>query len=49
MRNEWFVRFLLKFPTPAHVRALSSAEFVDAAWEVVGRKVNKQAKLREIR
>ena len=47
-RNEWFVRFLLRFPTPAHIRSLSRAEFVDAAWEVVGRKVNKRAKLEEM-
>lgn len=47
-RNEWFVRFLLKFPTPTHVRQLSKEEFVLAAWEVVGRKVNKKAKLEEI-
>ena len=47
-RNEWFVRFLLQFPTPGHVRSLSCAEFVDAAWAVVGRKVNKRAKLEEI-
>ena len=47
-RNEWFVRFLLQFPTPAHVRSLSCAEFVEAAWDVIGRKVNKRAKLEEI-
>jgi len=47
-RNEWFVRFLLKFPTPAHVRSLACADFVAAAWDVVGRKVNKRAKLEEI-
>jgi transposase len=47
-RNEWFVRFLLKFPTPAHVRSLSRSEFVEAAWDVVGRKVNKRAKLEEM-
>jgi len=47
-RNEWFIRFLLQFPTPAHVRALSRAEFVQAAWDVVGRKVNKRAKLEEM-
>ena len=47
-RNEWFVRFLLQFPTPAHVRSLSCAEFVGAAWDLVGRKVNKRAKLEEI-
>lgn len=47
-RNEWFVRFLLQFPTAFHVRALSRADFVQAAWDLVGRKVAKRAKLEEI-
>jgi transposase len=47
-RNEWFVRFLLQFPTPAHVRSLTRERFVEAAWEVVGRKVDKRAKLEEM-
>ncbi|MBP8257377.1 MAG: IS110 family transposase [Opitutaceae bacterium] len=47
-RNEWFIRFLQQFPTAAHVRALSCSAFVKAAWDLVGRKVSKQAKLEEI-
>ena len=47
-RVEWFVEFLEKFPTPAAVRALPKEAFVRAAWPVVGRKVNKQAKLEEL-
>lgn len=47
-RNEWFVRFLLHFPTPAHVRACTCEQFIAAAWDLVGRKVNKRAKLAEI-
>ncbi len=47
-RNEWFVRFLLQFPTPAHLRSLPRDRFVEAAWEVVGRKVDKRAKLEEM-
>ncbi len=47
-RVEWFVEFLEKFPTPAAVRALPKEAFVRAAWSVVGRKVNKQAKLEEL-
>jgi transposase len=47
-RNEWFVRFLLQFPTPAHVRSLCCDAFVEAAWDLVGRKVNKRAKLQEM-
>jgi len=47
-RNDWFVRFLMQFPTAAAVGALSRPEFVTAAWEVVGRKVNKRQQLEEI-
>jgi transposase len=47
-RVEWFVAFLEQFPTPAAVRALPKEAFVRAAWSVVGRKVNKQAKLEEL-
>jgi len=47
-RNEWFVRFLLQFPTPAHVRLLTRDQFVEAAWDVVGRKVDNRAKLEEM-
>lgn len=47
-RNEWWIRFMIEFPTPAHVRLLSCEAFCAAAWELVGRKVNKAAKLIEI-
>jgi transposase len=47
-RNEWFVRFLLAFPTARHIRTLEREAFVQAAWDLVGRKVNKRAKLEEI-
>ncbi len=47
-RSQWWTRFMIEFPTPAHVRLLTQDEFVAAAWDVVGRKVNKQAKLQEI-
>jgi hypothetical protein len=47
-RVEWFVAFLEQFPTPAAVQALPKEAFVRAAWSVVGRKVNKQAKLEEL-
>jgi len=46
--TEWFVRFLLQFPTAFHVRALTRSDFVQAAWDLVGRKVAKRAKLEEI-
>jgi transposase len=47
-RSDWWIRFLIQFPTPTHVRRLSQDEFVAAAWETVGRRVHKQAKLEEI-
>lgn len=47
-RSEWWIRFLLQFPTPGHVRRLRQEDFVAAAWDTVGRKVDKQAKLNEI-
>lgn len=47
-RNDWFVRFLMQFPTAAAVRALSREEFVAAAWEVARRKVDKRRQLEEI-
>jgi len=47
-RSEWWIRFMLEFPTPEHVRRLSCEEFSKSAWDLVGRKVEKTRKLREI-
>lgn len=47
-RSEWFIRFLLRFPTPAAIRALPREAFISEAWDLVGRKVAKRAKLEEI-
>lgn len=47
-RSEWFIRFLLRFPTPAAVRELDRESFIAEAWDLVGRKVSKRAKLEEI-
>jgi transposase len=47
-RNEWWVRFMIEFPTPSHVRQLSLEEFTKAAWDLVGRKVGKLNKLQEM-
>jgi transposase len=47
-RSDWWIRFMLDYPTPAHVCRLSREEFVAASWTTVGRKVHKQAKLEEI-
>ncbi len=47
-RTEWFIRFLIRFPVPSAVRALDREAFIAEAWNVVGKKVNKRAKLEEI-
>jgi len=47
-RNDWFVTFLQRFPTPASVRALDEETFIREAWPLVGRKVSKRARLEEI-
>lgn len=47
-RADWFVRFLLRFPVPASICALTEKAFVKRAWGVVGRKVNKQSMLEEL-
>jgi transposase len=47
-RNEWFIRFLLRFPTPESVRALDFATFRDVVAALMGRRVHKQAKIAEI-
>lgn len=47
-RSEWFIRFLIRFPIPSAIRKLTRECFVDEAWELVGRKCAKQAKLEEI-
>lgn len=47
-RSDWFFAFLEAFPTPASIMALSKAQFVAAAWKVVGRKVSKERLLSDI-
>ncbi|WP_046077959.1 IS110 family transposase [Halomonas sp. HG01] len=47
-RAHWFCHFLLAFPTPASITALTREAFVEAAWESVGRKVAKQQFLESI-
>jgi len=39
---------LIRFPVPSAVRALDREAFIAEAWNVVGKKVNKRAKLEEI-
>lgn len=40
-RAEWFSKILHKFPNPATIQKYTQEEFIRAAWDVVGRKVNK--------
>jgi transposase len=47
-RSDWFFAMLDAFPTPGHVTALSKDAFIDAAWDVVGRKVSKREVLEDI-
>jgi transposase len=45
---DWFARFLIRFPTAESIRRISYDAFREAAWELVGRKVNKKAWLQEL-
>lgn len=47
-RNEWWVKFMIEFPTPAHVRQHTCQEFIELASQVLGRRVHRVAKLTEI-
>lgn len=47
-RSDWFLAFLELFPTPGSIAALEKQAFVEAAWDVVGRKVSKQRLLEDI-
>jgi hypothetical protein len=47
-RSAWFVRFLLRFPTPAAVRAMDFEAFSREAWDLLGKKVAKKDKLADI-
>jgi len=47
-RSDWFFAFLDAFPTPGAIMAHSKVQFIDAAWEVVGRKVSKERLLSDI-
>jgi transposase len=47
-RNEWLIRLLMSFPTPASIASVGLEAFRDAIWTPMGRRVNKQAKVEEI-
>lgn len=47
-RSDWFLAFLEAFPTPASITVLAKDAFVEAAWDVVGKKVSKARLLGDI-
>lgn len=47
-RTDWFPAFLEEFPSPHLISAMSQEAFIDAAWDVVGRKVSKTQMLSDI-
>ena len=47
-RSDWFLAFLEAFPTPASITALTKDAFIEAAWDVVGKKVSKARLLGDI-
>lgn len=47
-RCDWLGRFMMKFPTPGSITRYREDTFVKRAWDVIGRKVRKEALLREI-
>jgi transposase len=47
-RSEWLWNLLIEFPTPRSMTCLSREEFVQKAWNLVGRKVAKERILTDI-
>jgi len=47
-RSDWFLAFLEAFPTPASIATHDKDAFIDAAWDVVGKKVSKARLLGDI-
>jgi len=41
-RAQWFSSLLLRFPLPSSITKYTFDEFIEAAWDVSGRKVNKK-------
>jgi transposase len=46
-RSQWLYKLLLKYPTPQSIGKMNKAVFIEEAWDVVGRKVNKKQFLEE--
>lgn len=45
---DWFARLLIRFPTAESIRRIPFADFKAAAWDLVGRKVNKTTWIHEL-
>ena len=46
--TAWFLAFLEMFPSPHMISAMTREDVIKAAWEVVGRKVEKSLMLSDI-
>ena len=47
-RSDWFFAFLDTFPTPASITALPKEAFINTAWSIVGRRIDKERLLSDI-
>jgi transposase len=47
-RSDWFLAFLEAFPSPHIITAMDKETFIEAAWSVIGRRINKAALLADI-
>ena len=47
-RGDWFFCLPRSFPVPASITAMEKAQFIEAAWSVVGRKFAKAQLLGDI-
>ena len=47
-RSDWFIEFLLRFPVPASITALSVEEFRSIVWPILSRKHRKAELVRDL-
>ncbi len=47
-RSDWFLAFLEQFPIPASITIHAKEQFIEKAWDVIGRKVSKARLLSDI-
>ena len=47
-RSVWFFKFLYRFPTPGLIVSRERERFIEEAWSLIGRKVNKKLVLSDI-